>query len=50
MRVEREYSEDEPVTLGVLRFGTIHVDFEGDAVALNRVLAAFDPPRDKVQK
>lgn len=36
------FREGEPVTLGVLRFGTIQGDFDGDAVVLNRVLAAFD--------
>ena len=32
----------EPFRLGALRLDTIHVQFEGDAVVLNRLLALFD--------
>jgi len=36
------FREGEPFKLGMLRFTTLHVDFEGDAVVLNRVLSTFD--------
>ncbi len=32
----------EPFKLGALRLETIHVQFEGDAVVLNRLLASFN--------
>jgi len=36
------FREGEPFTLGRLRLGTLHVDFEGDAAFLNRLLSTFD--------
>ena len=35
-------SRGEPFVLGALRLDTIHVHFEGDPPALNRLLARFD--------
>ena len=36
------FREGEPFPLGMLRLGTLHVDFEGDAPVLNRMLSTFD--------
>ncbi len=36
------FREGEPFTLVMLRLGTLHVDFEGDAAVLNRLPSTFD--------
>jgi hypothetical protein len=34
--------EGEPIAIGALRIGQIHIVFDGDAAALERVIAAFE--------